>query len=114
MDGFAPHRDWQMATRTVLLVARRSSPRKLSSPVTPLLLPPVSAPALRLAQARTGDHPAIHRLLVTVFHGPTAGEFHAQLDEPGYEPADRLVVRDGDQIAAHVRLARQTIQLDSL
>jgi predicted N-acetyltransferase YhbS len=67
-----------------------------------------------LAHAKTGDHPAIHRLLVSVFHGPSPGEFHAQLDEPGYEPADRLVVRDGDQIAAHVRLARQTIQLDSL
>jgi predicted N-acetyltransferase YhbS len=67
-----------------------------------------------LAHAKTGDHPVIHRLLVSVFHGPSPGEFHAQLDEPGYEPADRLVVRDGDQIAAHLRLARQTIQLDSL
>jgi GNAT superfamily N-acetyltransferase len=51
---------------------------------------------------------------VSVFHGPSPGEFHAQLDEPGYEAADRLVVRDGDQIAAHLRLARQTIQLDTL
>ena len=53
----------------------------------------------------------IHRLLVSVFHGPSAAEFHAQLDEPGYEPADRLVVKDGEQVAAHLRLARQTIQL---
>ena len=103
-----------MATRTALPVARRSSPRKLAPPPAPLL-PPVAAPAaLRLAHAKTGDHQAIHRLLVSVFHGPTPGEFHAQLDEPGYEAADRLVVRDGDQIAAHLRLARQTIQLDSI
>jgi predicted N-acetyltransferase YhbS len=53
----------------------------------------------------------IHRLLMSVFHGPSASEFHAQLDEPGYEPADRLVVKDGEQVAAHLRLARQTIQL---
>jgi predicted acetyltransferase len=66
---------------------------------------------LRLAFARTGDHGLIHRLLVGVFHGPSAAEFHAQLDEPGYEPVDRLVVRDGDQIAAHLRLARQTIRV---
>lgn len=70
--------------------------------------------ALRLAPAKTGDHASIHRLLVSVFHGPSAGEFHAQLDEPGYEPADRLVVKDGEEIAAHLRLARQTIQVGEL
>ena len=102
-----------MATRTVLPVARRSSSRKLVTQNRPLLLPPPPVAALRLAHAKTGDHSAIHRLLVSVFHGPTAAEFHSQLDEPGYEPADRLVVRDGEQIAAHVRLARQSIQLDS-
>jgi GNAT superfamily N-acetyltransferase len=64
---------------------------------------------LRLTPARTGDHGLIHQLLLSVFHGPSAAEFHAQLDEPLYEPADRLVVRDGEQIAAHLRLARQTI-----
>src|SRR5688572_13393890 len=104
-----------MATRTALSVARRSSPRKPVSPVRPLLLPPAPAPGtLRLAHAKTGDHQAIHRLLVSVFHGPSPAEFHAQLDEPGYEPADRLVVRDDGAIAAHLRLARQTIQLGSV
>lgn len=105
-----------MVTRTALPVARRSSSRKLAPPVAPRLLPSlaVTAPAaLRLAHARSGDHQAIHRLLVTVFHGPPPAEFHSQLDEPGYQPADRLVVRDGEQIAAHLRLARQTIQLDA-
>jgi len=72
-----------------------------------------ASPRLRLATARTGDHPSIHAFLVSVFHGPTSGEFQAQLDEPGYDPADRLIVKDGDEIAAHLRLARQTIQLGS-
>jgi predicted N-acetyltransferase YhbS len=110
-----------MATRTALSVAPRhssprlASPRKSASPISPVLFAPPPAPGtLRLAPARTGDHPAIHRLLVSVFHGPSPGEFHAQLDEPGYEPADRLVVRDGEEIAAHLRLARQRIQLDGL
>jgi predicted N-acetyltransferase YhbS len=100
-----------MATRTAASVARRSPPaRKVPRPpVSRLPAPPLAT--LRLTPARTGDHGLIHRLLVSVFHGPSAGEFHAQLDEPGYEPAYRLVVRDGEQIAAHLRLARQTIQV---
>jgi len=61
--------------------------------------------------ARTGDHPSIHGLLISVFHGPSAREFQSQLDEPGYEPADRLIVKDGEAIAAHLRLARQTIRV---
>src|SRR5262249_58593195 len=66
-----------------------------------------------LALAKTGDHPSIHGLLVSVFHGPSAAEFQAQLDEPGYEAADRVIVKDDNQIAAHLRLARQTIQVGS-
>jgi predicted N-acetyltransferase YhbS len=72
---------------------------------------PAAPAGLRLVPARTGDHPLIHRLLLSVFHGPSAAEFHAQIDEPGYLPSDRLVVKDRDQIAAHLRLARQTIHL---
>lgn len=96
-----------MATRTAASVARRSPAS------TSLTQPRPAAPptGLRLAFARTGDHGLIHRLLVSVFHGPSAAEFHAQLDEPGYEPVDRLIVKDGEQVAAHLRLARQTIQV---
>ena len=98
-----------MATRTVASVARSAS-----SSQQPTKSPgPVSSPRLRLALAKTGDHPSIHGLLVSVFHGPSPGEFQAQLDEPGYEPADRVIVKDDDQIAAHLRLARQTIQVES-
>src|SRR5262245_17281078 len=101
----AATRDWlPMATRTARSVAR-VSPSSFSSP------PPLASPRLRLASAKTGDHPSIHGLLVSVFHGPSPAEFQAQLDEPGYEPADRIIVKDGDQIAAHLRLARQTIQV---
>jgi predicted N-acetyltransferase YhbS len=103
-----------MATRTARSVARSSSSSSLLPPPTPHTAhAPVASSRLRLALARTGDHPSIHGHLVAVFHGPSPAEFQAQLDEPGYEPADRLVVKDGDQIAAHLRLARQTIQLAS-
>lgn len=98
-----------MATRTASSVARRSP----ASLPRPLVTPAVRPAGLRLACARTGDHGLIHNLLVSIFHGPSAGEFHAQLDEPGYVPADRLIVKDGEQIVAHLRLARQQIQLDA-
>src|SRR5438045_2269930 len=96
-----------MPTRTARSVASSFSSSPLSPPN------PVSSPRLRLATARTGDHPSIHGFLVSVFHGPTSGEFQAQLDEPGYEPADRLIVKEGEEIAAHLRLARQSIQVGS-
>lgn len=68
---------------------------------------------MSLAPARTGDHPHIHGLLTAVFHGPSATEFQAQLDEPGYEASDRLVVKHEDDIAAHLRLASQSIYASS-
>ena len=106
-----------MATRTARSVARSSSllpsQRPTARPALPASPSIAAAPRLRLAMAKTGDHPLIHGLLVSIFHGPTLGEFQAQLDEPGYEPVDRLIVKEGEEIAAHLRLARQTIQVGS-
>src|SRR3954465_13146049 len=86
-----------MATRTARTVASSSSLLRLQRPSArsaPSALPsPIAAPRLRLAMAKTGDHPLIHGLLVSIFHGPTLAEFQAQLDEPGYEPVDRLIVK---------------------
>ena len=82
-----------MNTRTALPVARTKSKRR-PAPVAILSTPPTSAqlsvpviapvaPAAegpRLAAGRTGDHQAIHRLLLAAFHGPNPAEFQAQLD----------------------------------
>ena len=57
--------------------------------------------------ARAGDHLAIHRFLLDVFHGPSASEFTAQLENPAYEPSDRLIVKNRKQIIGHVRLQQQ-------
>ena len=91
-----------MATRTARTVASSSSllssQRSQARPAPSILSTPISAPRLRLAMAKTGDHPLIHGLLISIFHGPTLAEFQAQLDEPGYEPVDRLIVKDGEEI----------------
>lgn len=78
----------------------------------PTILPPLVAPDTKPAAAgptpvaaRTGDHLEIHRFLRNVFHGPSAAEFAAQLEAPDYQPAQRLIVASGREIAAHVRLA---------
>lgn len=60
--------------------------------------------------ATPGDHPAIHYFLQSIFRGPSAGEFQAQLEDPLYEPTSRLVVRRNHQILAHVRLINRALR----
>jgi predicted acetyltransferase len=60
--------------------------------------------------ARPGDHHSVHRLLVSLLHEPTAAEFQAQLEDPFYEPTDRLLVKRGEQIVAHTRLTNREMQ----
>ncbi len=79
-----------------------------------LPLSSTTALAHRLLPARAGDHAAIHQLLLSIFHGPSAAEFHAQLDEPLYEPTDRLLVKSGEQVVAHLRVTKRLIHFGSL
>ncbi len=64
----------------------------------------VKRPAMQVVRAGPGDHPAIHSFLMSVFQRPSAVEFQAQLEDPRYEPADRLLVKQGPQIIGHLRL----------
>lgn len=91
-------------------LALQSAP--LSPPPLPVGRP--ACPPLRLMPAQRGDHPAIYELLQAVFQGPTPADFQAQLEEPGYEPSDRLIVKHGKQVVAHLRLAWQTIWVDGV
>lgn len=69
--------------------------------------------------ARTGDHVAIFHLLRSphVGHsqvGNAAGgisrdEFQAALDDPFYEPTNRLLIRDAERVAAHVQILKRTM-----
>ncbi len=86
-----------------------STPFFAAPPAAPAAGPSVPALSPALLPARAGDHLPIHHLLLAAFHGPTPTEFQAQLDEPGYDPADRLVVKLGERVAAHVRLRRRTL-----
>jgi predicted acetyltransferase len=61
--------------------------------------------------ARAGDHHAIHRLLVSTQHTPSPAEFQAQLEEPSYDPAHRLIVKLQSQVVAHARIAGREMYL---
>lgn len=67
--------------------------------------PPVDQDAFQFTRGIAGDHAAVHQLLLAVFHEPSMGEFQAQLDEPSYEPNDRLLAKRRGQLVAHVRVA---------
>lgn len=60
--------------------------------------------------ATAGDHLAIQQFLRAVGQQPSAAEFQAQLEEPTYEPVDRLLVKSQDQIVAHLRVAWRDIR----
>jgi predicted N-acetyltransferase YhbS len=61
----------------------------------------------RVVPARSGDHHAIYRLLASSPHPPNQAEFHAQLEDPSYEPTDRLIVKREQHVLAHALLLRR-------
>jgi predicted N-acetyltransferase YhbS len=75
---------------------------------------PVTAANPRLVPAKAGDHTAIHQLLLSQFRGPSPLEFQAQLDEPLYEPTDRLLVKHRENVVAHLRLTKRVLQFGPL
>ena len=68
----------------------------------------------RLVTANAGDHALIYDLLLAVQQGPSRDEFHASLDEPQYEPSDRLLVKIGSRIVSHVQLIRRQMKFGSI
>ncbi|HEU5433635.1 MAG TPA: GNAT family N-acetyltransferase, partial [Thermomicrobiales bacterium] len=65
--------------------------------------------AARVVGASAGDHTAIHRLLLSVFHAPSLDGFHASLDDPFYEPRSRLLIKRGEQIVSHLHVSERTV-----
>jgi GNAT superfamily N-acetyltransferase len=68
-----------------------------------------TAPGMVVA-GRAGDHPDVYHLLAAVFHAPSREEFHASLEDPFYEPSDRLLVKRGSRLVAHVHLTQRAMQ----
>src|SRR5688572_4694096 len=57
-----------------------------------------------LFSGNAGDHKLVHAMLRIANQAPSYEDFLAWLDEPTYEPSDRLLVKLGGQIIAHVQV----------
>ena len=64
----------------------------------------------RFATATASDHAAIACFLGEVFGEPAAAELKASLEDPFYEPHDRLLLRRAGRIIAHVHLTHRVMQ----
>jgi len=64
--------------------------------------------------ASPADHTAIYHFLTAVFQGPSRGEFRTSLEDPFYEPHDRLLIKRGPQIVAHVHTTHRVMQFGPL
>ncbi len=64
--------------------------------------------------ATGGDHTAIYHFLQGVFQGPTRAEFRSSLEDPFYEPHDRLLIKRGSQITVHIHLTHRMMQFGSV
>jgi hypothetical protein len=64
----------------------------------------LEANSIRLVTGNAGDHKLVHALLRAANQARSYEDFLAWLDEPSYEPMDRLLVKLGSQIIAHVQV----------
>jgi GNAT superfamily N-acetyltransferase len=62
----------------------------------------------QLVPGHAGDHALVHALLRAVNQAPSYDDFVTWLDEPTYEPSDRLLVKHGNQIVAHLQVLHRT------
>jgi predicted acetyltransferase len=69
---------------------------------------------LRLVLGRSGDHAAVYHSLLAIFQSPSREEFHAQTEDPFYEPNDRLLVKRGYRVLSHLQLTHRTMQFGNL
>lgn len=65
---------------------------------------------VRIGPAGAGDHAGIHQLLASIFHAPSRDDFASSLEDPLYEPCDRLVVKRGMQVLGHTHLAQRVMR----
>ncbi|MCA9101440.1 MAG: GNAT family N-acetyltransferase [Planctomycetales bacterium] len=79
-----------------------------------VLCPLPCGTAPRLAFGTAGDHPVVSQMLCDVFNGSAQAAFPATLDDPHYEPCDRLLVKGGPRILAHLQMTRRVLQFGPL
>lgn len=95
------------------------SSRRTSSPTADMPSPgsetrrgPATLP-FSIVPARPGEHVVARQLLAGMLRAPSQAEFQAQLDDPFYEPTDRLFCKVNDVPVGHVRLVKREMRFGS-
>jgi ribosomal protein S18 acetylase RimI-like enzyme len=78
--------------------------------IWPLGVAAVPQDTVRIGPAGAGDHAGIHQLLAAVFHAPSKDDFASSLEDPFYEPCDRIVVKRDMQVLGHAHLAQRVVR----
>jgi GNAT superfamily N-acetyltransferase len=102
-------------TETRVSISKENSQRSpLDSAESPRQCAGLRQASWRVIPATIGDQPAILQLLVSVFHRPSPVDFHAQQEDPSYEPSDRLLIKSGRTIVAHLRVVHREMHFGNL
>ena len=97
------------------VVSRRPNLRRPAILHLPLPLPAAAAPpawmleACQVAPARAGDQSELLHLLAGLPAAPTRAEFHAAVDHPEHDSANRLVARLGGRIVGHLEIVPRDV-----
>ncbi|NDC53229.1 MAG: N-acetyltransferase [Planctomycetia bacterium] len=93
--------------------SRRPAIRHLPEhPAVPVAPPSWMLEECHVAPARAGDQSEILQLLAGLPAAPTKAEFHAAVDHPDHDAANRLVARLAGRIVGHVEVMPRTVLLD--
>jgi len=82
-------------------------------PVLPLKPPAWMLEECHVAPARAGDQSEILQLLSGLPTPPSRAEFHAAVDHPEHDSANRLVARLGGRIVGHVEIVPRELMIGS-
>jgi predicted acetyltransferase len=60
----------------------------------------------KIVVGNVGDHPLVLKLLVQLYQSSLAEDFQSRLDEPSYEPCDRLLLTRTGQLLGQVQVSK--------
>jgi len=96
-------------------LAKRAAIRHLPEhPILPLKPPSWMLEECHVAPARAGDQSEILQLLSGLPTAPSKAEFHAAVDHPDHDSANRLVARLAGRIVGHVEVMPRSVLVDGV
>jgi hypothetical protein len=70
------------------------------------------APQTRIVVGNAGDHGRVLTMLSRYYQTALVDDFQSRLDEPCYEPTDRMLLVHRNELIGHVQVSRQSVWFD--